>query len=168
MRRLVPIIASALLLGLATAQAADPDPALEQTAREIKAALDAHIAAMNNGDTEALKTAVHSRSPWFKSHTSMVQQAKPAGNTRQTRLIYFRLLAIDEPFAFVRAGTLLEQTDGDYGPRGTQIDNLLTYRKENGAWKQWSTATLSAGRVDLPPAAAPPAVAPAAAPPAAE
>lgn len=156
MRRFPPLAVA--LLALFAARTALPqvaEPPADGVAREVKAAVDAHLKALNAGDTNALAAVMHPLSPYAKLYAQTTAQTASRGG-RKTELAYFRLLAVDEPYAVARIVLLVASATSTNAAPFMQADSLAVYRRDGDAWKQWTTAPLSTTRTgDAAPAAAP-------------
>lgn len=143
MNRSIVLAASTLVLvaGFWTALSGAQDPKEPSPlAKELRAVIDANLDASNSRDLDAYMASIHPKSMGYA-----VTRKQMGDLNKKYELSYkvtkFAFVGLDGDYAICR---VRQETKRKAGPefRDNEIDTLQVFRKDNDAWKIWTSAAL--------------------------
>ena len=134
------VLATAILTGGSPLLAADP------LASTLLGVLQAQADAISRGNADdALKT-MHSQSPAYASGAKILRDTAGALKVH-AEVSDCKLVGIDGDYAFARCSQKITKVSGPEFHDNVR-DVLEVFKKEDGAWKEWSSALLTARYLD--------------------
>lgn len=130
-----------LLAGLWTTLSGAQDPQEPSPlAKELRTVIDANLDASNARDLDAYMAAIHPKSMGYA-----VTRKQMGDLNKKYELAYrvtkFSFVGVDGDYAICR---VRQETKRKAGPefRDNEVDTLQVFRKDNDAWKIWTSAVL--------------------------
>jgi hypothetical protein len=142
-RNFLVVLGCLIVVPLLGALAQD-EPAVGSAARleyDLRAIMTENIRSTQAEDLESMMKTFHSQSPLYDSTRRQVSQIFGKVKGLKYELVSLRFLAVDGAYALarVRQRTTREPIE-DF--RNNEIDVIMAFKREGGAWKIWNQATL--------------------------
>ena len=114
-------------------------------ASDIENAILDNLEHTQNEDFNAVMGDIHSQSPAYLQTQQMLQQLFPAYDLKY-ELINYKFVGEDSEYAYAK---VKQRTIKISGPafQNNELEVLMIFKQENGHWKLWTQANLSASYI---------------------
>ncbi|MGC8644082.1 MAG: hypothetical protein ACP5XB_29835 [Isosphaeraceae bacterium] len=144
LRRICLVVLGCVIVVPLLRALAQEGPASRTAARiayDLRATITENIRSTQAEDLEAMMKTIHSKSPLSQPTRQQVSQIFGKVTGLKYELVSLKFLTVDEEYALARIRQRTTKIPIE-NFRNNEIDMIMAFKREGGAWKIWNQAIL--------------------------